>query len=58
MLYTEECKYIPALETGRLILRQLLPEDAKDLEKWIGRDEIHTYRGHPASIRRQEEAHG
>ena len=45
----KECKYIPTLETDRLILRQLLPEDADDLRKWLGRDEVYTYWGRPAS---------
>ena len=30
----KECKYIPTLETDRLILRQLMPKDAEDLRKW------------------------
>ena len=38
------CKYIPRLETERLILRQLQPDDAEDLRKWLGRDEVYTYR--------------
>ena len=29
----KECKYIPRLETERLVLRQLQPEDAEDLGK-------------------------
>lgn len=45
----KECKYIPTLETERLILRQLQPEDAEDLRKWLGRDEVYTYWGRPAS---------
>ena len=45
----KECKYIPTLETERLILRQLQPEDAEDLGKWLGRDEVYTYWGRPAS---------
>ncbi len=45
----KECRYIPRLETERLILRQLLPGDAEDLGKWLGRDEIYTYWGRPAS---------
>lgn len=45
----KECKYIPRLETDRLILRKLLPGDAEDLGKWPGRDEIYTYWGCPAN---------
>ena len=45
----KECKYIPTFETERLILRQLQPEDAEDLRKWLGRDEVYTYWGRPAS---------
>ena len=45
----KECKYIPTLETGRLILRKLVPGDAEDLRKWLGRDEVYTYWGRPAS---------
>ena len=45
----KECKHIPRLETDRLILRQLLPDDAEDLRRWLGRDEIYTYWGRPAS---------
>ena len=39
----KECRNNPKLETDRLILRQLLPEDAEDLGKWLGRDEVYTY---------------
>ena len=45
----KECKYIPTLETDRLILRQLMPKDAEDLRKWLGRDKVYTYWGRPAS---------
>ena len=45
----KECRYIPTLETDRLILRKLKPEDAEDLKKWLGRDEVYTYWGRPAS---------
>ena len=41
----KECRYIPKLETDRLVLRQLLPDDAEDPGKWLGRDEVYTYRG-------------
>ena len=43
------CKWVPTLETDRLILRELKPEAADDLRKWLGRDEIYTYWGRPAS---------
>ena len=43
------CKWVPTLETDRLILRELKPEDADDLRTWLGRDEIYTYWGRPAS---------
>lgn len=39
----------PILETPRLILRPLVPEDAPDLRRWLARDEIYTYWGRPAS---------
>ncbi len=39
----------PTLETPRLTLRPLVPEDAEDLRRWLGRDEIYTYWGRPAS---------
>jgi len=39
----------PSLETPRLILRPLVPEDAPDLRRWLGRDEVYTYWGRPAS---------
>jgi len=39
----------PTLETPRLLLRPLVPEDAEDLRRWLGRDEIYTYWGRPAS---------
>ena len=45
----KKCKWIPTLETKRLILRKLTPEDADDLRTWLGRDEIYTYWGRPAS---------
>ena len=43
------CRWIPTLETDLLILRELKPEDSDDLRKWLGRDEIYTYWGRPAS---------
>ena len=39
----------PILETPRLTLRTLVPEDAADLRRWLGREEIYTYWGRPAS---------
>ena len=39
----------PILETPRLILRPLTPEDVPDLRRWLARDEIYTYWGRPAS---------
>ena len=39
----------PTLETPRLILRPLTPEDVPDLRRWLARDEIYTYWGRPAS---------
>ena len=39
----------PTLETSRLILRSLVPEDAASLRRWLARDEIYTYRGRKAS---------
>ena len=44
-----EYLYIPRLETERLVLRKLGPEDAEDLKDWLGRDEVYTYWGRPAS---------
>ena len=45
----KKCKYIPILETERLILRELSMNDVEDLRKWLGREEIYTYWGRPAS---------
>lgn len=39
----------PTLETPRLILRPLTPDDVPDLRRWLARDEIYTYWGRPAS---------
>ena len=39
----------PTLETPRLILRPLTPEDVPDLRRWLARDEIYTYWGRPVS---------
>ena len=43
------CKYIPRLETNRLVLRELTADDTEDLRKWLGKDEIYTYWGRSAS---------
>ena len=43
------CRYIPRLETNRLVLRELTADDAEDLRKWLGKDEIYTYWGRSAS---------
>lgn len=45
----KKCRYIPLLETDRLILRELTPEDAEDLREWLGLDEVYTYWGRSAS---------
>ena len=44
----KECLYIPELETERLILRKVTAEDAGDLQKWFGLEEVYTYWGRPA----------
>ena len=43
------CRYIPRLETNRLVLRELTADDAEDLRKWLGKDEIYTYWGRAAT---------
>lgn len=45
----KKCKYIPRLETPRLILREISEKDTEDLRKWLGRDEIYTYWGRSAN---------
>jgi len=45
----KKCRYIPLLETDRLILRELTPEDTEDLREWLGLDEVYTYWGRSAS---------
>lgn len=42
-----QCLWIPQLETRRLILRKLEPEDAADLQEWLYRPEVYTYWGTP-----------
>lgn len=44
-----KCRYLPKLETKRLILRELEKSDVDDLREWIDRDEIYTYWGRPAN---------
>jgi ribosomal-protein-alanine N-acetyltransferase len=44
-----KCLYVPTLETERLLLRELVPDDAEDLGRWLGSDELYTYRGRKAS---------
>ena len=44
----------PTLETSRLILRSLVPEDAASLRRWLARDEIYTYWGRKASKSERE----
>lgn len=45
----KKCRYLPKLETDRLILRELKRDDTDDLMEWITRDEIYTYWGRPAN---------
>ncbi len=44
----------PTLETPRLLLRPLVPEDAASLRRWLARDEIYTYWGRKASKNERE----
>lgn len=41
----KKCRFLPRLETDRLILRELKKEDTGDLKEWINRDELYTYWG-------------
>ncbi len=50
------CLYVPTLETERLLLRELVPEDAEDLGRWLGSDEIYTYWGRKAGKGEKEPA--
>lgn len=43
-----KCEYVPTLETERLILRELNPADADDLQEWFCLKEMYTYWGTPA----------
>ena len=45
----KECLWVPALETERLILRKLTPDDTDDLREWLGLDIVYKYWGRPAS---------
>lgn len=45
----KKCRFLPKLETDRLILRELKRDDTDDLMEWITRDEIYTYWGRPAN---------
>ena len=45
----KRCKYIPRLETDRLVLRELSENDTDDLRKWLGLEELYTYWGRSAS---------
>lgn len=44
----------PIIETPRLLLRQLTPDDVPDLRRWLARDEIYTYWGRPISKNERE----
>lgn len=39
----------PTLETERLILRPMTPDDVPALREWLARDEVYTYWGRKAS---------
>ena len=43
------CRYVPRLETNRLVLRELTADDTEDLRKWLGKDELYTYWGRAAT---------
>ena len=44
----------PTIETPRLLLRPLTPDDVPDLRRWLARDEIYTYWGRKASKNERE----
>ena len=44
-----EYLWIPELETKRLILRKLTPDDVEDLREWLGLDIVYKYWGRPAN---------
>lgn len=41
----KKCKYIPRLETERLVLREIIKEDAGDLKLWLGNENVYKYWG-------------
>ena len=43
----KKCKYVPVLETKRLIMREPVPDDAGDLKEWFGLEEVYQYWGNP-----------
>ncbi len=43
----KKCKYVPVLETKRLIMREPIPDDAGDLKEWFGLEEVYQYWGNP-----------
>ena len=44
----KECLWIPKLETERLFLRKLTPNDIDDLREWLGLDSVYKYWGRAA----------
>ncbi|MCM1245813.1 MAG: GNAT family N-acetyltransferase [Roseburia sp.] len=45
----KQCIWIPELETERLFLRKLTPNDVDDLHEWLGLDTIYKYWGRPVN---------
>lgn len=41
----KKCKYIPRLETERLVLREMTVNDTGDLKTWLGDEKVYTYWG-------------
>lgn len=41
----KKCRYIPRLETERLVLREITENDTEDLRAWLGLSEVYTYWG-------------